>query len=150
MSNLKQQLYVLCGEYIKTHEADIRKNIAEAQEAANNESKGGTTGDSETGREVMQQEIELNLTRLSEINKLKTALDQIPFDHTSGTVQPGSVIKTNNGNYYLAISAGQLQVDGGTYYAISPGSPIGSKMIDLATGDQFSLNGKDYKIENVS
>jgi transcription elongation GreA/GreB family factor len=150
MSNLKQQLYVLCGQYIRTHEADIRTAIADAQEAAANESKSGGTGDSETGREVMQQEIELNLTRLNEINKLKTALDSIPFDHTSQTIQPGSVVKTNNGNYYLGISAGQLKVDGNTYYAVSPASPIGSKMIDMKTGDTFSLNGKEYMIESVT
>jgi transcription elongation GreA/GreB family factor len=149
MSNLKQQLYVLCSDYIKRQETDIRRAISEAQEAANNETKSAT-GDNETGREVMQQEIELNLTRLNEINKLKLALDKVPFDQASSQVQPGSVVKTNNGLYYLAISAGQLKVDGNTYFAISPAAPIGEKLHGLKIGDAFSFNGREFSVESVS
>ncbi|MES2703102.1 MAG: 3-oxoacyl-ACP synthase [Bacteroidota bacterium] len=150
MSNLKQQLYVQCREYIRSHEAEIRTAISEAQEAANEESKSSAGDKFETGREVMQQEIDLNLTRLGEVNKLKEALEKIPFDITSDTIQPGSVVKTSNGNYYLAIGAGKLNVDGSTYYSISPAAPIGTQLSGLKVGDQFNFNGKDYKIEWVS
>jgi transcription elongation GreA/GreB family factor len=150
MSNLKQQLYVLCREYIRSHEAEIRKAISEAQEAANDETKSSAGDKFETGREVMQQEIDLNLTRLNELNKLKLALEKIPFDLTSDTVQPGSIVKTNNGNYYLAIGAGQLKVDGNTYYSISPAAPIGEKLSGQKAGSEFTFNGRQYVIESVS
>ena len=150
MSRLKEQLYILCVEYLKGREAEIRKAIAEAQEAANEDTKSSAGDKFETGREVMQQEIELNLVRLSELNKLKTTLEYIIPAQKGTIVMPGSVVYTSNGNYYIAISAGQLKADGTTFYAISAASPIGSKMAGQKAGYEFTLNGKKFVIEKVA
>src|SRR6185503_18052823 len=106
MSTLKEQLYLLCVEYIKKREREIKHTIADVSEAANNDTKSSAGDKFETGREIMQQEIDLNLIRLNEINKLKQVLERIMPDQSSSTVQPGSVVQTNNGNYYVAIGAG--------------------------------------------
>jgi len=150
MSKLKESLYILCAEYIKSHEAEIRKTIAEAQEAANDDTKSSAGDKFETGREIMQQEIDLNLARLNELNKLKQALERIIPGQKSKTVQPGSVVRTNNGNYYISISAGALKVDNVVYYAISAASPIGTKLAGLSAGNEFSFNGKKFVVESVA
>ena len=150
MSKLKEQLYLLCTDYIKKKETEIKKIIAEASEAANNDTKSSAGDKFETGREIMQQEIDLNITRLNEINKLKLVMERILPDQKSVTVQPGSIVCTNNGNYYIAISSGQLKADGALYFGISAASPIGEKMIGQKSGYQFTLNGKTYKIESVA
>ena len=150
MSKLKEQLYIKCSEYIKSHEAEIRKTIADAQEAANDDTKSSAGDKFETGREIMQQEIDLNLARLSELNKLKQTLERIIPSQKSSTVQPGSVVRTNNGNYYLSISAGTLKVDHTVYYAISAASPIGSKLSGLSAGNEFTFNGKKFIVEIVA
>jgi len=149
MSKLKEKLYILCGEYIKSREAEIRKTIAEAQEAANDDTKSSAGDKFETGRERMQQEIDLNLVRLNELNKLKQTLERIIPGQKSATVLPGSVVRTNNGNYYVSISAGALKVDNIVYYAISAASPIGEKLAGLSKGNEFNFNGKKYIIEGV-
>jgi transcription elongation GreA/GreB family factor len=149
MSILKQQLYILCVTYIRNKEREIKLAIAEAQEAANNDTKSSAGDKFETGRELMQQEIDLNLTRLNELNKIKQTLDRIIPDQSSDVIAPGSVVCTNQGNYYIAISAGQLKVDGVVYYAISIASPIGSKLSGLKKGDKFEFNGKKFAIEQV-
>ncbi len=149
MSTLKEQLYRLCGEYISKREADIKRVIAEAREAANNETKSSAGDKYETGRELMQQEIDLNRTRINELNKLKQVLERISPAHKSETAQPGSLVYTSIGNYYIAIGAGQLNVDGCNYYAISAASPIGLKLMTLKTGSSFLLNGKTVEIINV-
>ena len=149
MAELKQQLYTLCGEYITNRETVIKKLIAEAREAANNETKSSAGDKYETGREVMQQEIDLNLTRLNELNKLKQTLDRIAPNQKNTAAQPGAVVCTDNGNYYIAISAEQLKVNGATYYAISAASPIGTKLAGLKAGDSFTLNGKKVLIESI-
>jgi hypothetical protein len=77
MTAIKEQLYQLCGEYINNREAEIKKVIAEAQDAAANETKSSAGDKYETGREVMQQEIDLNLGRLNELKKLRTVMEQI-------------------------------------------------------------------------
>ncbi len=149
MSRLKEQLYLLCTAYIKSKEAEIRKSIAEAQEAANDDTKSSAGDKFETGRELMQQEIDLNLSRLSELNNLKTILDRIIPAQKGSTVSPGSLVYTTNGNFYIAIGAGQLTVGNDKYYAISAASPIGAKMAGQKAGYEFLLNGKKFKIESV-
>jgi transcription elongation GreA/GreB family factor len=149
MSNLKQQLYILCVEYLKKQETEIKKTIAEAQEAANEETKSSAGDKFETGREIMQQDIDLNLMRMNQLDKMKDALEKILPGQISSTAVPGSVVRTNNGNYYIAISAGQLKLDGATYFAISIASPIGAKIAGKKTGEEFELNGKKYIIESV-
>jgi len=149
MSKLKEQLYILCCDYLKNREAEIRKTIAEAQEAANDDTKSSAGDKFETGREIMQQEIDLNLVRLNELNKLKTALEHIIPAQKGAVAMPGSVVYTNNGNFYISVSAGQLKVDGTPYYAISAASPIGSQLAGQQAGHEFTLNGKKFVIERV-
>ncbi len=150
MSKLKQQLYLLCGDYIKKKESEIRTVIAEAQDAANNETKSSAGDKFETGRAIMQQEIELNLERLSELNKMKQTLERIIPDQKGSMAQAGSVVCTNNGSYYIAIGAGQLRVDGKLFYAISVASPIGAKLAGQKAGASFTWNGKQYIIDSVA
>ncbi len=150
MSKLKQQLYILCGDYIKVREAEIKKILEEAREAANNETKSSAGDKYETGRETMQQEIDLNITRLNELSKLKQSLERIIPDQTGTTVVPGSVVRTSNGHYYISIGAGKLKIDDITYYAISVESPIGEKLAGQKTGHAFDFNGKKVMIESVA
>ena len=150
MSKLKQQLYILCGEYITNHEAEIKKTIAEIREAAGNETKSSAGDKYETGRETMQQEIDLNITRLNELNKLKQTLERIIPEQTGNTVMAGSVVRTSNGNYYIAIGAGKLKVDDIIYYAISAESPIGEKLAGQTKGYAFVFNGKNFVIDSIA
>jgi transcription elongation GreA/GreB family factor len=150
MPETKEKLYRLCEEYIQKRETEIKKIISDARDAANNETKSSAGDKYETGREVMQQEIDLNLTRLNEINKLKLTMERIAPDCKCETAQPGALVRTSNGNYYIAISAGQLKIDGTTYYAISAASPIGAEMIGKRSGDSFTLNRKQITIKSIS
>lgn len=149
MTALKEQLYQLCGEYINNREAEIKKVIAEAQDAAANETKSSAGDKYETGREVMQQEIDLNLGRLNELKKLRTVMEQILHTQSGAAVVPGAVVYTSNGNFYIAVSAGQLRVAGISYYAVSAASPIGQKMVGQKAGHVFELNGKSFTIKEV-
>jgi transcription elongation GreA/GreB family factor len=150
MPTLNEQLYILCRDYISNREAEIKKAIAEIREAAANETKSSAGDKYETAREVMQQEINLNKSRLNELNKLTATLDHITPAQTGPVALPGSVVYTSNGNFYISISAGQLKVGGTMFYAISAASPIGSKLSGQKAGDSFELNGKKFIIEKVN
>jgi transcription elongation GreA/GreB family factor len=149
MSLLKEKLYQQCLTYVQQRMEAAELGIKEAQKAAGEDTKSSAGDKYETGREMMQQETNRNLAQLNEANKLKVALTLISSTATSKTVENGSVVTTNNGNFYIAISAGTLTVDGNDYFAISPASPIAIKMKGLKADDAFSLNGKGYTIESV-
>lgn len=147
--DVKAQLYLYCVDYIESRIAAIRTTIEDAREAANNETKSSAGDKYETGREVMQQEIDMNLVRLNELNTLKQTLERITSDKKTDRVAPGSVVLTSNGNYYMAISAGAPTINSERYYAISAASPIGKLLSGKMAGETFSFNGKPFTIEHV-
>lgn len=149
MSGLKEQLYNLCIAHTAQREEQIAQAIADARDAAANDTKSSAGDKYETGREMMQQEIDLNLARLAELQKQKTALAHITANEAKHIVAPGAVVTTNNGTFYIAIGAGPLKLDGKTYYAISPASPVGTAMAGQRAGHTFQLNGKRFVIERV-
>jgi hypothetical protein len=147
--NLKEELYKQCLEYVQSRMDAAQQGIDEAQQASKDDTKSSAGDKYETGRAMMQQETDRNMAQLNEANKLKVALNAINPTAVHTTIDTGSVVITNSGNFYLAISAGTLNVDGESYFAISPASPIGFKLKGLKVGDGFELNGKGYLIEGV-
>jgi transcription elongation GreA/GreB family factor len=149
MIPLKKQLHELCAAYVQDRMNAAQQAINEAQQATNDDTKSSAGDKYETGREMAQQETNRNLTQLNEANKLMVALTQISTSGQSAVADAGSIVITNNGKFYLSISAGSLMLDGEPYFAISPGSPIGLKMKGCKKGEEFSLNGKGYKVIEV-
>ncbi|UEG51816.1 GreA/GreB family elongation factor [Mucilaginibacter daejeonensis] len=149
MSELKEQLHQLCVKYVQQRMEAAQHAINEAQQASNDDTKSSAGDKYETGREMAQQETNRNLTQLNEANKLMVALNQLSTSGHSTTADAGSVVITNNGNFYLSISAGSLMLNNVGYFAISPASPIGAKMRGCKAGDSFSMNGKEYEVKEV-
>ena len=147
--SVKEELYKKCLEYVQSRMEAAQQGIDEAQQASKDDTKSSAGDKYETGRAMMQQETDRNMAQLNEANKLKVALNAINPTAIHTTIDTGSVVKTNNGNFYLAISAGTLHVGGESYFAISPASPIGFKLKGLKVSDKFELNGKGYLIEGV-
>jgi len=149
MSDLKKQLHQLCANLIQQRLDAARQAIEAAQQAAKDDTKSSAGDKYETGREMMQQETNRNMAQLTEANKLLVALNHISTNGQHTTAEAGSVVVTDNGKFFLSVSAGTVVLDSDTYFAVSPGSPIGLKMKGCAAGDTFSLNGKHYKISEV-
>ncbi len=146
---IKEQLYSLCLSHISTKAAEIKKLIDEAVEAANDETNDSAGDKFESGTGIHQQEIELNVTRMNELSKQKELLDRINPTQKFNTAQLGSLVKTNFGYYFISIGAGQLKVDGTTYFAVSPSSPAGEKLNGKKSGETFVMNGRNFEIESV-
>lgn len=149
MNDLKKELHRLCISYVQNRIDTVMQAINAAQQAANEETKSSAGDKYETGRAMMQQDTDRNRAQLTEANKLMVALNQINVDFISEAALPGSLVVTNNGKFYIAISAGTVLLNGEVYFAVSPGSPIGLKLKGQKAGDEFSLNDKRYKIESI-
>ena len=98
---------------------------------------------------MLQLEREKAGNQLAEINKTKVALSKIDISKTSQTVGLGSVIYTNQANYYIAISAGELTYNNQKFYAISPNTPIGLLLIGKTVNDAITFRAQNFKIESV-
>jgi transcription elongation GreA/GreB family factor len=142
-------LYDLCQDYLARRILSAKQAIAASQEAANNETKSSSGDKYETGRAMMQLEIEKDSTQLSEALKLKYALDQITLTTDAINVQAGSLVFTDHAAFFIAISVGKLIANGNTYLAISPASPMGRKLMGLKVGDSLTLNDRTQLILEI-
>ena len=149
MIALKNELYNFCLSYVRKSMQAAELAIQEAQKASSEDTKSSAGDKYETGRAMMQQETNRNLAQLNETNKLLVILNRISTTGTSATAEAGSIIHTDNGNFYLAISAGNYTVGNVTYYTVSVASPVGQKLIGKKAGDKFNLNTKEYIIKFV-
>lgn len=61
----------------------------------------------------------------------------------------GSVVYTNQGNFFIAVSAGILRYEANDFYTLSSSSPMGRLLLGKRVGDTFSFNGKIYSIEKI-
>jgi len=148
-SELKQQLFNLCQDFIDSRFNTIQNTINEIQESLTSETKSSAGDKHETGRAMLQLEREKAGNQLAEINKTKVALSKIDTTKTSKTIGLGSVVHTTNANYYIAISAGELMCNNKTYYAISPNTPMGLLLIGKTIGDSITFRNQSFIIDSV-
>lgn len=145
----KQKLFSLCQEYVENRIATAQQAIKSAQESANQDSKSSMGDKYETSRAMAQLEIEKNTTQLAEAMKLKSHLESIPREQTGKQVKNGSLVQTNDGYYFISISAGKLEVDGKHYFAISAVSPLGSCLLNKSENEEYIFNGRKILITKV-
>lgn len=147
---IKKQLFTLCEKYVDDKITAAQEAIDNAQRSANKETKSSSGDKYETGRSMMQLEIEKYSAQLNDGLNLKKALSSIDVDKKYDTVQTGSLVETNNGNFFLSISAGKLKIDEVEYMAISFSSPIGQVLFGKKGKDKFDFRGKKILIKKVA
>ena len=147
--NLKQKLYQSCETLIEERFQAIQKTIEELQKALLSETKSSAGDKHETGRAMLQLEREKTGQQLAEINKTKIILSKVNPEKQSNVVTLGSLVYTNQSNYFIAISAGNLVVDNESFYAISANTPIGKLLIGKTKGDNIDFNGNSIEIKKI-
>lgn len=147
--DIKNDLYNRCIEYVEEKIKNASDAIENAQRSANEETKSSVGDKYETGRAMLQMERNKFEIQLKESLKLKEFLDQINVKKEYQNIQPGSIVKTEKGNYFIAINAGKQQIGKEIYFTISLASPIGRELADKQKNDYYSFNGMKIKILEV-
>lgn len=149
MIELKNILFQKCEDLVAQKIAVIKNSLNEVQKAANNETKSSAGDKHETGRAMAQLETEKLSNQLSEALKLKQVLNQIKPEQEHHLVGLGSLVFTNNGNFFLSVSLGKIELKEKNYFAISTLSPMGQLLLTKKEKESFSFNGKSYLIEAI-
>ncbi|NVK52020.1 MAG: 3-oxoacyl-ACP synthase [Flavobacteriaceae bacterium] len=146
---LKQELYNLCDAFVKQRLQTIQHTIFSNQKALQSETKSSAGDKHETGRAMLQLEMEKAGQQLQSIQFMKETLARINPTQTNNIVSLGSIVYTSQATYFLSISAGQLVVANKPYFAVSVSSPIGKLLLGKREKDTFVFNGKQLVIENL-
>jgi|TARA_B110000495_G_scaffold179653_1_gene173200 hypothetical protein len=143
---LKFELQQQCNDLIKLRYDSINKTISDIEYSLKEESKS-TSGDKHhTGRAMLQIERENAGNQLREIEKVMHELGKVGISLASETIRLGSIVETNQSNFFMSISVGKLETNNLIYLGVAPKSPIGMCLLGKTKGDQFNFNGKVYKI----
>ena len=138
--NIKQQLLKECVLFVENKHATISKSIASNKNDLFSETKSSAGDKHETGRAMIQLEMEKAGQQLTEVTFMQTVLNKIVVGKSSEIVCLGSLVKTTKGSYFLAVSVGQIKVENNTYFAVSAQSPIGKQLLGKKVGDLIPFN----------
>jgi transcription elongation GreA/GreB family factor len=148
-AELKENLVNAIKRHLEEGLLDIRQAIADVQEAANGEEKSSAGDKFETGREMMQLELDKLTGQEIAQTKMIDMANSFKTDKNFTEVQAGAMVKTEQGLFLIAAPVGKLKAGETEFYAISMGSPLGQKLQGLRKGDTTELNGRKITVLEV-
>lgn len=140
----KEELINLVRKRLSEKIQNFEKLIAETR-ASSNDTKSSMGDKYETGREMLQQEINNLQVQLNEILKQQDFLKQILIK-TSDKAEKGAIVKTERGLFFISVSLGEINFENQKIICISPESPLAKAMDGKQKGEVFSLNNISQKI----
>jgi transcription elongation GreA/GreB family factor len=146
---IKEALFKQCEVFVNRRLQTVENVISSNQRALQSETKSSAGDKHETGRAMLQLEMEKAGQQLAGIMQMKEILAKVDLVKTAKNVRLGSVIFTKKVNYFLSISAGQLVVADKIYFAVSVSSPIGKLLLGKQENEEITFNGMLYKVQKI-
>lgn len=125
----------------------LEKLIDETR-ASNNDTKSSMGDKYETGREMLQQQINNLQIQLNEVMKQQAFLKSI-VAKSSQKVEKGAVVSTERGVFFISVSLGEITLNDYKIMCISPESPLAKAMNGKSVNDIFTLNNAKHTIINI-
>jgi hypothetical protein len=149
MLKIKKNIYKEILIILDSKISSLQNTIKETTEDRNNDTKSSAGDKYETGREMLQIEIQKNKLLLDKTLKLKGELSNINIDKQHNKVEYGSLVITNQGNYFISIGIGKIEINNNDYYSISFASPIGKLLQNKEINGCFKFQEKEFIIKKI-
>lgn len=146
---IKRDVYRECTLFVNRKLSVLTRQIHELEEGLQSETKSSAGDKHETGRAMMHLEREKIGQQLAELEKLKAVLAKIDPEKKSSQASLGSIVYTDKANYFLSISAGLVNVDETSFYAISLQTPVGRLLLNRSVNDTVYFNGTPITIQKI-
>ena len=147
MQSLKIKVLAYYRQQVQDKEDAFRDMIDALTEGAANDAKGSAGDKHETALSMMHLEQEKLNHKLKEILEQKSVLDKIEANTVSSKIILGSLVKANSMYLFLSTALPKIVVEGTTVFALSPQSPLGSKLLGSERGNEVEVNNTKYIIE---
>lgn len=145
---IKHELLQACFDYANKRIANYKNELETIKESIESNDKAGDDDD-DAGNGKLFNDLEKNSQHLSEANKMLDGLKSISPNTVSDKVILGSVVKTTNNNFFISVSAGKIDIEDESYFAISLYSPIGQLLMGKIKGDKVEFNGNSFTLTDV-
>ena len=117
-----------CEGYLQLRFDALKERLDDINESLASETKSSVGDKYETGSAMLHLEKDKQMMQLATLTDSKKNLSSVKTDSQFLSVEQGALVKTNQGCFYIAISAGKLQIDGQEFFAITLASPIGKML----------------------
>lgn len=147
--NIKNELLETCKKFVENRLKTVQEILLSYENDLQSETKSSAGDKHETGRAMLQLEMQKTGLQLMGINQMMEVLDKIDISKKSKKVHLGSLVFTQKDSYFLGISAGKIVVNNEVFYSISTSSPIGKLLLGKQENEQFVFNGNTIKIQKI-
>ena len=149
MQELKEKLLNECEKALKQRLDVVVNTINDINESLQSETKS-TAGDKhETGRAMLHLEREKAGKQMAAIKEQQQLLRKVNINHSNNLVALGSIVFTDEYNYFICVSLGELVIEKNRFFAISLNTPLGKELLGKATNDIVNWRGKRLNIIKV-
>ncbi len=146
---IKTELHLHLLSILKKREFEISNAIVSAVESRDNDTKSSAGDKHETSRAQAQIEIDKLEVQLNKTLVLEKELSSIPIEKEFKQVEMGSLVFTNQENYFISIGLGKLELQGNIYYAISLASPVGKFLQGKKAGEKVYFLNREITIHKI-
>lgn len=147
---LKQTILQRYHQILQDRIDIFRDMIADLTIDAQNDAKGSAGDKHETALSMMHIEQEKLNHKLKEILDQKAILDKIDASANYTKIALGSLVQANGMMLFISAALPKITIDDKSIIAVSPQSPLGSKLMGNEVGFEFEINRTKYLIEKIN
>lgn len=144
--NQKLSLYNQLLKLLQKEIEEGEMEIASIKDSRNNDTKSSAGDKFETGRSMMQMEMDKLEAQLDKRNRMKNDLEGIKVHQITKSIALGSLVFTDQENYFLTIAFGKVITPEIIAYSISLASPVGKALLGKKANDEITVNGRKINI----
>jgi hypothetical protein len=146
---MKQQILHRYKEILQDRIDVFQDMISGLTIDAQNDAKGSAGDKHETALSMMHIEQEKLNHKLKEVLEQQAILNKIDATQLHKKVALGSLVQANSMLLFISAALPKITHEDKTIFALSPQSPLGSKLMGNEVGFSVEVNGKMYLIESV-
>ena len=147
--NLKENILQQHQQLLQDKIDVFRDMITALTEDAQNDAKGSAGDKHETSLSMMHIEQEKLNHKLKEILAQKAIIDKIDASANHTKIALGSLVQANGMLLFISAALPKITVDDKSIIAVSPQSPLGSKLMGNEVGFSFEINTTEYLIQSI-
>ncbi|MHA8103102.1 3-oxoacyl-ACP synthase [Aquirufa nivalisilvae] len=147
--HIKSQLYQEIVFRLEQNIQEAQLAYAQAKESRDSDTKSSAGDKYETGREMMQREMDKCSALVDQNRHSMQIIQHVPIHRTYESIDKGALIVTDRGSYYMLVGLGKISLEQKDYFAISPESPIGSLFLGKKVGEYILLREQKITVQGI-
>lgn len=145
MKSTKSQIQAKLRSILENTLEEARREYLLAKESRDSDTKSSAGDKFETGREMMQREMDKLSALVDNTLNSIAKLDRLADLPASVIISEGSLVETDQETYFISIGYGKLD----SIYAISIESPLGVELKGKRVGDRIEMRGRNITIKSI-